>query len=162
MSDHHHHGPGCHHEPHSHDENCAHDHDHDKPVHAFNRGDLLRNYQLLEKIAAFMPPELLEHPQMMQLDALVGAFEHQFLHTFADDHCHHDHGDIEHEHGENCGHSHSEHDSEDAHHHEHYHPDIDPYEEALKEDQAYAAYRARVQASYTPLYPDLYKFETYV
>lgn len=194
MADHQH-GPDCKHaEEHTHNENCSHNEAAQKHHHAFNRGDLLRNYQMLERIAAFMPPELLEHPLVVQLDALVGAFEHQFLHTFMEDehdhghgcdhehdhehehdrehdheHCTHDHKDEkEEEEHEHCHHDHDdhehghEHDHEHSHDHGHYHPDIDPYEEAFKEDSIYKMYRNRVQAEYKPFHADLYDFERYV
>lgn len=150
MAEEHKHGPHCHHEPHIHSESCGHNTIKEKEPHAFSRGDLLRNYQMLERIAVFMPPELLNQPLVTQLDSLVGAFEHAFVHSFSHDQCDHDHDEGD----EECDHQ--------GHEHVHEHADIDPYNEALKDDLEYAEYRKRIQAGYKPLHSDLYKFSKYV
>jgi hypothetical protein len=147
MASDHHHSP--HHEcgeHHSHSESCGHK---GEVPHVFNRGDLLRHYQTLERIATMMPPELLELELVVQLDALVGAFENHLSHSHSHDHCHDSH-----------------HHEEETHHegacdHDHGHSFVDPYEEALQDDISLLEYRNRIKASYKPLHPAVYDFKSW-
>jgi hypothetical protein len=138
-----------HHGHHEHSESCEHGHAKERPSHIFNRGDLLRNYQTLENIASVMPPQLLMQPMVVQMDALVGAFEHHLLHQHSDHHCSHDHSNDD---GD---------DKEEAHEHHHEHADVDPWEEVLKDDLALVSYRSRIQSAYKPLHTSIYDFNRY-
>lgn len=140
-------------------ESCCSTHEHntahstatnEKAPHVFTRGDLLRNYQTLERLAAFMPLELLEQSPVDQMDALVGQFEQLLSQRHSSHTCHHSHNHTE----ENDGHDHCS--------HEHADEDVDPWEEELKNDLAMLEYRRDILKSYTPLHPTVYKFERYV
>ena len=140
--EHHHH----HHEPHEHSENCNHA---KTDPHVFTRGDLLRHYQDLERIATFLPPEILDQELVVQMDALVGFLEHQLYHRYSNSECDHSH---------ECDH---EEDDHDHHEHHHHHDDIDPWEEVLKEDISLLGYRNRIKSSFVPLHPSVYDFKKY-
>lgn len=146
------------------EEHHHHDAGEHETQHVFNRGDLLQHYQMLESIAAMMPHELLEEELSVQIDALVGQFEHQLYHLHADRagpeeaqpeaHAHNDH---EHCHDE----EHHGHDHHHHHHHHHHHLHIDVYAEELKDEQALVEYRQQIQSAYKPLHPHLYDFKKY-